>query len=53
MKAHPGTVKTVIDVELPRPRDLSVMATPEFAALTGAVWDALRDEVRRAMADQA
>jgi hypothetical protein len=29
------------------------MATPEFAALTGAVWDALRDEVRRAMAEQA
>jgi NitT/TauT family transport system ATP-binding protein len=52
MTAHPGTLKTVIDVDLPRPRDLSVMATPEFAALTGAVWDALRDEVRRAMAEQ-
>lgn len=53
MTANPGTVKTVIEVDLPRPRDLSVMATPAFAALTGAVWDALRDEVRRAMAEQA
>lgn len=53
MTAHPGTVKTVIDVDLPRPRDLDVMATAAFAALTGAVWDALRDEVRRAMAEQA
>ena len=53
MTAHPGTVKTVIEVDLPRPRDLDVMATPAFAALTGAVWDALRDEVRRAMAEQA
>ena len=52
MTAHPGTVKTVIDVDLPRPRDLGVMATPAFAALTGAVWDALRDEVRRAMEEQ-
>lgn len=53
MTANPGTVKTVIPVDLPRPRDLSVMATPAFAALTGAVWEALRDEVRRAMAEQA
>jgi NitT/TauT family transport system ATP-binding protein len=49
MTAHPGTLKTVIDVDLPRPRDLSIVGTPAFAALTGAVWDALRDEVRRAM----
>jgi NitT/TauT family transport system ATP-binding protein len=53
MTAHPGTVKTVIDVDLPRPRDLGVRATPRFAALSGAVWEALRDEVRRAMADQS
>jgi NitT/TauT family transport system ATP-binding protein len=53
MTANPGTVKTVIPVNLPRPRDLSVMATPAFAALTGAVWEALRDEVRRAMVDRA
>jgi NitT/TauT family transport system ATP-binding protein len=53
MTAHPGTVKTVIDVDLPRPRELGVRATPAFAALSGAVWDALRDEVRRAMAEQA
>jgi NitT/TauT family transport system ATP-binding protein len=53
MTAHPGTVKTVIDVDLPRPRDLGVRATAAFAALSGAVWEALRDEVRRAMAEQS
>jgi NitT/TauT family transport system ATP-binding protein len=53
MTANPGTIKTIIEVDLPRPRDLSVMATPAFAALTGAVWEALRDEVRRAMAVQS
>jgi NitT/TauT family transport system ATP-binding protein len=52
MTAHPGRLKAVFDVDLPRPRDLATMATPAFAALTGAVWEALRDEVTRAMAAQ-
>jgi NitT/TauT family transport system ATP-binding protein len=50
MTAHPGTVKTEFRIDLPRPRDLTTTSTPEFAALTGAVWEALRDEVRAAMA---
>jgi NitT/TauT family transport system ATP-binding protein len=49
MTAHPGTVKTEFRIDLPRPRDLTTTSTPEFAALTGAVWEALRDEVRAAM----
>jgi NitT/TauT family transport system ATP-binding protein len=53
MTAHPGRLKAVFEVDLPRPRDLATMATPAFAALTGAVWEALRDEVTRAMAAQA
>jgi NitT/TauT family transport system ATP-binding protein len=52
MTAHPGRLKAVFDVDLPRPRDLATMATPAFAALTGAVWEALRAEVTRAMAAQ-
>lgn len=48
MTAHPGTVKTEIDVDLPRPRSIETSATPAFAALTGRLWDALRDEVARA-----
>ncbi|MFN2321429.1 MAG: ABC transporter ATP-binding protein [Trueperaceae bacterium] len=50
MTAHPGTVKSEFRIDLPRPRDLTTTSTPEFAALTGAVWTALRDEVRAAMA---
>jgi NitT/TauT family transport system ATP-binding protein len=53
MTAHPGTVKTVIDVDLPRPRSIETSATPEFAALTGRLWDALRDEVARAAEAEA
>ena len=52
MTAHPGTNKSEFVVDLPRPRDISTTATPEFAALTGAIWDDLRDEVRQAMEAQ-
>ena len=31
---------------------VATTATPEFAAMTGLVWQALEDEVRKAMADQ-
>lgn len=52
MTAHPGTNKTEFTVDLPRPRTIDTMATPEFAALTGAIWRALEDEVRTAMLAQ-
>jgi len=41
-------VKTILDVPLPRPRSIETTTTPEFAALTGELWHALRDEVARA-----
>jgi NitT/TauT family transport system ATP-binding protein len=53
MTAHPGTNKTEFTVDIPRPRSISTTATPEFAALSGTIWEALHDEVRKAMAAQA
>jgi NitT/TauT family transport system ATP-binding protein len=53
MTAHPGTNKTEFRVEIPRPRSIATTATPEFAALSGSIWEALQDEVRKAMAAQA
>lgn len=52
MTAHPGTNKTEFMVDLPRPRDSHTTSTPEFAAMTGVIWGALEDEVRKAMAAQ-
>lgn len=52
MTAHPGTNKTIFDVDLPRPRTLATLSTPEFARLHGAIWDALKDEVHLAMQQQ-
>ncbi len=48
MTAHPGKVKTILDINLARPRGIETTTTSEFAALTGRLWEALRDEVARA-----
>jgi NitT/TauT family transport system ATP-binding protein len=53
MTAHPGRNKTEFTVDIPRPRSIRTTSTPEFAALSGAIWDALQDEVRQAMRSQA
>ena len=52
MTAHPGTNKAAFDVPLPRPRSLRTTAEPEFGRLSFAIWEALRDEVRRALEEQ-
>lgn len=52
MTAHPGTNKAAFDVPLPRPRSLRTTAEPEFGRLAFAIWEALRDEVRRALEEQ-
>lgn len=49
MTAQPGTTKAVFDVGIPRPRDLSVTSTREFASMCYAIWESLRDEVMAAL----
>ena len=41
MAAHPGRVASVVDVDLPRPREIEVMKTPAFNALENAVREVL------------
>ncbi len=49
MTARPGTLKADIPVRFERPRSVyELRATPEFGALSYAVWSYLRDEVQRA-----
>jgi NitT/TauT family transport system ATP-binding protein len=52
MTAHPGRVKRVIDVDLPRPRDMiSLRGNPRFIDLYREVWSLLSEEVQRSRAD--
>ena len=37
MSERPGSIEAIYDIDLPRPRNLDVMATPEFSAYTKAI----------------
>jgi len=48
MTTHPGRLKALIDVPLPRPRGDATRADPAFQALTQHIWGLIRDEAYRA-----
>jgi NitT/TauT family transport system ATP-binding protein len=48
MTTHPGRLKAVIDVELPRPRGDATRALPQFQSLCQHIWSLIRDEAYRA-----
>ena len=50
MTAHPGTIKTIYDVDLPRPRSLKIRTTTEFTRFAQVVWEDLVEEVNKAQA---
>jgi NitT/TauT family transport system ATP-binding protein len=52
MTAHPGRKKVEFTIEIPRPRMIETMSTPEFAHHKGIIWEALKDEVSRVYGEQ-
>jgi NitT/TauT family transport system ATP-binding protein len=48
MTTHPGRLKAIIDVPLPRPRNDTTRAQSEFQALSQHIWSLIRDEAYRA-----
>jgi NitT/TauT family transport system ATP-binding protein len=54
MTAHPGRIKTIVEVPFPRPRDvLALRREPAYGALVFQIWGELRDEVDRARRQEA
>ena len=51
MSTHPGRVKAVIPVDLPRPRTEHTRASPRFGQLGEEIWNLIRDEAYRAIDD--
>ncbi len=49
MTARPGKVKSVLDVNIPRPRTHDAVTTEEFTALRERVWNLLSDEVEQSV----
>ena len=52
MSYRPGTIKDIIEVDLPRPRSSEVISTPEFGTYVGKLWTLLREEASRGMVDE-
>lgn len=44
MTARPGRVKSIVNIDLPHPRDSSIIASDRFGKLVAQVWGALREE---------
>jgi len=44
MTARPGRVKEIVKIDLPQPRDSSIIASDRFGKLVAQVWSALREE---------
>ena len=49
MSAHPGRVKAIIPVDLPRPRSEHMRAEPRFGQLSEEIWVLIREEAYRAI----
>lgn len=49
MSAAPGVVKSVITVDVPRPRNFKSMTDPDFGRCVEKIWDQLRYDVDKAM----
>lgn len=49
LSARPGTVREVIEVNLPRPRELAIKRTEAFTRLADRIWNLIEDEVRQGM----
>ncbi len=48
MTAHPGTIKCIVDNDLPRPRDISsIWSSPQYHKLFQEIWGILREEVMK------
>ena len=52
MSYRPGTIKEIIEIDLPRPRSSEVISTPEFGTYVGKLWTLLREEASRGMVDE-
>ena len=43
---RPGRVKTCVEVDLPRPRELNIKRDPRFLAYEDQIWNSIEEEVR-------
>lgn len=51
MTYRPGRIKRIVDIDLPRPRSSEIVSSPRFGELVGMIWNDLREEASRGLAE--
>ena len=46
---RPGRLKEIVEIDLPRPRELSIKRTPAFVAYVDRIWRLIEEEVRQSV----
>ena len=49
MTSRPGQVKAAVEIDIPRPRDLTLKRTPHFLELVDEIWKMIEEEVKAAL----
>jgi NitT/TauT family transport system ATP-binding protein len=49
---RPGRINEIVEVDLPRPRPLSMKRTPEFVAYVDHIWKLIEDDVRASVLEE-
>lgn len=49
---RPGRIQEIVDIELPRPRPLSMKRTPQFVAYVDHIWKLIEDDVRASVLEE-
>lgn len=50
--ARPGQIKEILEINLPRPRQIEIKKTTQYTTYRNQIWDLLRDEVLTAHRDE-
>ncbi|MDX8503508.1 ABC transporter ATP-binding protein [Mesorhizobium sp. VK4C] len=48
LSSHPGRLKQIVDIDLPRPRGDATRRSGDFARLSQSIWELIREEAYRA-----
>jgi len=49
MSARPGLIKSVVTVDVPRPRTMKSMKDPDFSICMDKIWNLLKHDVEHAL----
>lgn len=52
LRRRPGRVREIVDIDLPRPRDLTIKRSPQFNKYVEHIWEQLEGDVMAAAEDE-